>query len=87
MSSLTGTVSAGAVILNDWAITMEEIPGGHRLTARRGSEVQSMDIMDGTGSGAGGAVTINGQRPDENGNFIINTVSDVEVAQLSAALT
>lgn len=47
MSNLTGTVSAGAVILNDWAITMEEIDGGHRLTARRGSEVKSMDIMDG----------------------------------------
>lgn len=32
-------------------------------------------------------ITINGEGPDESGNFIINTVSDVEIAQLSAALT
>ena len=45
-ATLEGVVSA-AMIVSDWAICMEEIPGGHRLTARRGSEVQSMDIMDG----------------------------------------
>lgn len=32
-------------------------------------------------------ITINGQSADESGNFIINTVSDTEIAQLSAALT
>lgn len=32
-------------------------------------------------------ITINGQTADEGGNFIINTVSDTEIAQLSAALT
>ena len=42
------------------------------------------------GPGTGGSgympITINGESPDENGNFIISTVSDVEIAQLSAAL-
>ena len=44
----------------------------------------------GGGSGGGGGnvnITINGEGPDETGNFIINTVSDVEIAQLNAALT
>lgn len=45
--SLTGLVASGGMIVNDWQITMEEIEGGHRLTARRGTEVQTMDIMDG----------------------------------------
>lgn len=47
-SRIAGTVAVGGMIVNDWVITMEEIPGGHRLTARRGTEVQSMDVMDGT---------------------------------------
>ncbi|MBP3311846.1 MAG: hypothetical protein J6L72_06380 [Butyricicoccus sp.] len=45
--SLTGLVASGGMIVNDWQITMEEIEGGHRLTAKRGTEVQTMDIMDG----------------------------------------
>lgn len=45
--SLTGLVASGGMIVNDWQITMEEIEGGHRLTARRGTEVQTMDVMDG----------------------------------------
>lgn len=32
-------------------------------------------------------ITINGEGPDENGNFVINTLNDVEIAQLSAVLT
>lgn len=32
-------------------------------------------------------ITINGVKPDENGNFVINTLDDVEIAQLSAELT
>lgn len=45
--SLTGLIASGGMIVNDWQIIMEEIPGGHRLTARRGTEVQTMDVMDG----------------------------------------
>ena len=47
MSKIIGTLTVPGMIVNDWAISVEEIPGGHCLVARRGSEVQSMDIMDG----------------------------------------
>ena len=46
-ASLTGALSTGSVIVNDYTITMQGIDGGHRLTITRGSEVQTMDIMDG----------------------------------------
>ena len=54
-ASLGGTVSSGAMIVNDWEITIEPIAGGHRLTARRGTEVQMMDVMDGVGGSGSGA--------------------------------
>lgn len=55
-ANIIGTVFTSAMILNDWEITIEPIAGGHRLTARRGTEVQMMDVMDGVGgSGGGGA--------------------------------
>ena len=44
---ISGKVSAGEMILNDYRLIIEDIEGGHRLTATRGSEVQSIDIMDG----------------------------------------
>lgn len=44
---LSGALSTGSVIVNDYTITMQGIDGGHRLTITRGSEVQTMDIMDG----------------------------------------
>ena len=78
MSRIMGNVSA-AMIVSDWAIYMEEIPGGHRLTARRGTEVQSMDIMDGIGEGGSGkdgvspVVTVT---PIEGGNRL--SVTDAE---------
>ena len=46
-ASLSGALSTGSVIVNDYTITMQGIDGGHRLTITRGSEVQTMDIMDG----------------------------------------
>ena len=54
-SVLDGTVSSAPMIINDWVITMEPIAGGHRLTAKRGTEIQTMDIMDGAGGSGGGA--------------------------------
>lgn len=32
-------------------------------------------------------VTINGESPDKNGNFVLNTLNDVEIADLAAVLT
>lgn len=46
-ASLSGALSAGSVVVNDYMLSMSEIDGGHRLTITRGSEVQTMDIMDG----------------------------------------
>lgn len=46
---LSGALSTGSVIVNDYTITMQGIDGGHRLTITRGSEVQTLDIMDGVG--------------------------------------
>lgn len=37
-------------------------------------------------TGTGANITINGESPDENGNFIINALNDVEIAQLGAVL-
>lgn len=50
------------------------------------NEVEQL-MQNPPGGGGPANVTINGEKPDANGNFIINTVSDVEIAQLSAALT
>ena len=46
-ASLSGALSTGSVIVNDYTITMQDIDGGHRLTITRGSEVQTMDVLDG----------------------------------------
>lgn len=46
-ASLSGALSTGSVIVNDYTITMQGIDGGHRLTITRGSDVQTMDVLDG----------------------------------------
>lgn len=46
-ASLSGALSAGSVVVNDYMLSMSEIDGGHRLTITRGSEVQTMDVLDG----------------------------------------
>ena len=48
-AGMSGELGAGALIVNDYRITTEPIDGGHRLTVMRGSEVQTMDLMDGVG--------------------------------------
>ena len=49
LEPLEATLGAGALIVNDYRITTEPIEGGHRLTITRGSEVQTMDVLDGVG--------------------------------------
>lgn len=95
--AIVGGVLCGSMIVNDWQITITEIEGGHRLTATRGTEVQSMDIMDGEYVGdlqsaikqyfEENPLTINGELPDENGNFIVNALTDVEIAALASTIT
>ena len=48
-AQLLGEIVVGGLILNDYTLKISEIEGGHRLTVTRGSEVQTMDVMGGTG--------------------------------------
>ena len=43
--SMVAVVAQGPMIVNDWAFTISDIYGGYRLTAQRGSDVQSIDVM------------------------------------------
>lgn len=47
LEPVEATIGAGALIVNDYRITTEPIDGGHRITVTRGSEVQTMDLLDG----------------------------------------
>ena len=49
-SSLSGKLSGSSVVVNDYVLRLYEIEGGHRLVVTKGSEEQSIDIMDGTSS-------------------------------------
>ena len=49
LEPLEATLGAGALIVNDYRITTEPIEGGHRLTITRGSEVQTLDLLNGVG--------------------------------------
>lgn len=44
------------------------------------------NISQGGSPGTGTRITINGEGPDDNGNFVINALNDVEIAQLDASL-
>lgn len=46
-ASLSGALSAGSVVINDYVIKIESIEGGHRLSVTRGSNVQMLDLLDG----------------------------------------
>ena len=48
-ASLSGTLGVGSVVLGDYLLTTEIVDGGYRLTITRGSDVQTLDIMDGVG--------------------------------------
>ena len=48
-ASLSGALSTGSVVVNDYAVSVATIDGGYRLTITRGSDVQTLDIMDGVG--------------------------------------
>lgn len=50
-NQIVGMVGAGPMIVNDWAISVEKIEGGQRLVARRGTEEQFIEVMDGSSSG------------------------------------
>ena len=47
--SITGQIGAGSIVLNDYALDITQIDRGYRLTVTRGSETQTLDILDGVG--------------------------------------
>lgn len=44
---LHGLIGPGAIILNDYVLTVSDIDGGHCLTIARGNDVQTLDVLDG----------------------------------------
>lgn len=44
VATLQAVISQAPMIVNDWVISIEGIDGGYRLSARRGSEIQSIDV-------------------------------------------
>lgn len=83
-NNITGTVSAGGAIFNDYVLKVEDIPGGHRLAITRGSEVQVVDIMDHD-------LTIDGGQPgqyigyNEAGNAVPMDLPDTGVYYVHVA--
>lgn len=47
VQALSGDIGAGSLILNDYALDITQIDRGYRLTVTRGSETQTMDVLDG----------------------------------------
>lgn len=71
----------------------ETLPPGSAATVRFEEDVDgNRTIIYGIPRGADGSgggianVTINGEKPDANGNFVLNVLNDVEIAQLSALI-
>lgn len=82
-ASLTGALSTGSVIVNDYTITMRGIDGGHRLTITRGSEVQTMDIMDGVdGVGISGI-----EKTESIGNVDVYTITMTDGSSYTFTVT
>ena len=82
-AQLSGTISTGSVIVNDYTITMQGIDGGHRLTITRGSEVQTLDIMDGVdGVGISGI-----EKTESIGNVDVYTITMTDGSNYTFTVT
>ena len=81
---ILGLVSAAPMIVNDWAISVEPIDGGHRLIARRGTEEQTIDIMNGQ-NGMDGQNGTDGVSPTltvtDTADGVVLTITDVNGTQ------
>ena len=81
---ILGLVSAAPMIVNDWAISVEPIEGGHRLIARRGTEEQTIDIMNGL-NGMDGQNGADGVSPTltvtDTADGVVLTITDVNGTQ------
>ncbi|MBQ7848318.1 MAG: hypothetical protein IJ343_01165 [Clostridia bacterium] len=75
---ILGLVSAAPMIVNDWAISVEPIDGGHRLIARRGTEEQTIDIMNGLNGTDGVSPTLT---VTDAADGVVLTITDVNGTQ------
>ena len=48
-ASITGRIGAGSILLADYLLEIQPIENGYRMNVTRGSEVQTMDVLDGVG--------------------------------------
>lgn len=48
-ASITGKIGAGSILLADYMLEIQPIENGYRMNVTRGSEVQTMDVLDGVG--------------------------------------
>lgn len=48
-AGINAVLGAGSVVLNDYALNITPIERGYRLTVKRGSDTQTIDILDGVG--------------------------------------
>lgn len=82
-ASLSGALSAGSVVVNDYTISIAAIDGGHRLTIARGSEVQTLDIMDGVdGVGISGI-----EKTESIGNVDVYTITMTDGSSYTFTVT
>lgn len=56
-TKIQGAVTTGQMVVNDWVITMQQTAEGGIITARRGTDVQTLTLKHGGGSGGGGAAS------------------------------
>lgn len=76
---LNTKLSVGGMIMNDYRIMIEGIDGGYRLTVTRGSEVQTMDILNGKDSVVDPTLSNSGEAADAK-------VVGEKIAELLAAI-
>lgn len=82
-ASLFAMLSTGSVIVNDYLIKTDPIDGGHRLTITRGSEVQTLDIMDGVdGVGISGI-----EKTESIGNVDVYTITMTDGSNYTFTVT
>lgn len=48
-ASITGKIGAGSITLADYLLEIQSLENGYRLSVTRGSEVQTLDVLDGVG--------------------------------------
>lgn len=46
-AQIQGSIPSAVMVLDDWVISMIPIEGGNRLIARKGTQIQQMDVLNG----------------------------------------